>query len=246
MTPGSGAILRQAGPSKGDESDAPSRRAAARRPAPWRLPAAGACPDAATDPHPQPSPVPSAAAPTPTLQPTPQPTLGIADVPVFAAGDPAATAVGGLRMRTRPGLDRLVTTVLGPDVGLLIGLGPVFVDGQGWYLVRDPDRTVPPRFNEGCGGRLRARSIPGARRLRAAQPYLAGYAGDRSGEFGPFACPMRTLRPLDRRLADAGRLHLLRRPGADRCRPGAGDPRHGGQCRGARDLFPPSSRITPS
>ena len=60
-----------------------------------------------------------------------------------------ATAVGGLRMRTRPGLDRLVTTVLGPDVGLLIGLGPVFVDGQGWYLVRDPDRTVPPRFNEG-------------------------------------------------------------------------------------------------
>ena len=138
-----------------------------------------------------PSPVPSAAAPTPTLEPTPQPTLGIADVPVFAAGDPAATAVGGLRMRTRPGLDRLVTTVLGPDVGLLIGLGPVFVDGQGWYLVRDPDRTVPPRFNEGwvaAGFEPDPFLVPAGFEV-PRNPYLAGYAGDRSGEFGPIRLP---------------------------------------------------------
>ncbi len=81
--------------------------------------------------------------------------------------------------------------MLGPDVGLLIGLGPVFVDGQGWYLVRDPDRTVPPRFNEGW---VAAGFAPDPFLVPAGfevprNPYLAGFAGDRNGEFGPIRLP---------------------------------------------------------
>jgi hypothetical protein len=133
------------------------------------------------------SPSPTAIPPSPTPRPTPQPTPGLAEVPIFSAGDSAATAVGGLRLRTRPGLDHLVTAVLGPDVGVLIGLGPVFVDGQGWYLVRDPDRAVAPRFNEGwvaAGFQSDPFLVPAAFEV-PRNPFLAGFAGDRSGEFGP-------------------------------------------------------------
>lgn len=134
-----------------------------------------------------PTPVPSALPPTATPSPTPLPTPGLADVPVFATGDTAATAAGGLRVRTRPGLDHLVTAVLGSGVGLLIGLGPVLVDGEGWYLVRDPDRASPPRFNEGwvaSGFEPDPFLVPADIEVRH-NPYLAGFAGDRSGEFGP-------------------------------------------------------------
>src|SRR6185312_2092533 len=48
------AILRPAGPSKGGDSDTPSRRAAAHGPVAGRLPAAGAGPDPAAGPDPQP------------------------------------------------------------------------------------------------------------------------------------------------------------------------------------------------
>jgi hypothetical protein len=133
-----------------------------------------------------PSPVPSAS-PSPTPRPTAQPTPGLEDVPVFTVGETAATAAGGLRLRTRPGLDRLVTGVLGPDVGVLIGLGPVFVDGNGWYLVRDPDRTIPPRF---AAGWVATGFEPDPFLVRAdvavrRNPFLAGFAGDQGGGFGP-------------------------------------------------------------
>lgn len=138
-----------------------------------------------------PSPVASTATPSPTLRPTAAATPGLADVPTFAAGDTAATAAGGLRLRTRPGLDHLVTSVLGPDVGLLVGLGPVFVDGNGWYLVRDPDRQAPPRFAEGWVATgfepdpfLRPADITVRR-----NPYLAGFAGADDGLFGPLRLP---------------------------------------------------------
>jgi hypothetical protein len=107
------------------------------------------------------------------------------------AGDAAATAAGGLKLRTRPGLDHLVTTVLGPDVGVLIGLGPVLVDGEGWYLVRDPDRRLPPRFEEGwvaAGFEPDPFLVPASFEVRR-NPFLAGFAGDRSGEFGPVRLP---------------------------------------------------------
>ena len=148
-------------------------------------------------PTPQPiptrSPTPAATTvpPTPTPGPTAQATQGLADVPVFTAGDTATTTAGGLRLRTRPGVDRLVTGVLGPDVGVLIGLGPVFVDGNGWYLVRDPDRAAPPRFNEGwvaSGFEPHPFLLPAEFEARR-NPYLAGFAGDQGGQFGPVRLP---------------------------------------------------------
>jgi hypothetical protein len=138
-----------------------------------------------------PSPTPAAAPPTPTPSPTPEPTPGLAEVPVFTAGDPAVTAVGGLNLRTRPGLDHPVATVLGPDIGVVIGLGPVLIDGQGWYLVRDAHVTLPPRFNEGwlaAGFEPDPYLVPGGFRP-PRNPYIDGFAGDRSGEFGPVRLP---------------------------------------------------------
>jgi hypothetical protein len=138
-------------------------------------------------PSPQPTPGPS----SPTPRPTAQPTQGLADVPALTVGETATTAAGGLRLRTRPGLDRLVTGVLGPDVGVLIGLGPVFVDGNGWYLVRDPDRTAPPRFNEGwvaSGFEPDPFLLPAGFHVRR-NPYLAGFGGHQDGRFGPVRLP---------------------------------------------------------
>jgi hypothetical protein len=139
----------------------------------------------------RPSPVATAAPPSPTPSPTPAPTPGLADVPVLIVGDTAATTLGGLNLRTRPGLDHPVIAVLGPDVGVLVGLGPVLVDGQGWYLVRDPDRVVPPRFDEGwvaAGFEPEPFLVPAEVDVRR-NPYLAGFAGARSGEFGPIRLP---------------------------------------------------------
>ena len=138
-----------------------------------------------------PSPLPTAGPPTPTERPTAAPTPGLDDVPAFTPGDTATTAAGGLRLRTRPGLEHLVTGVLGPDVGVLVGLGPVFVDGNGWYLVRDPDRTAPPRFDEGwvAAGFEPDPFLTPAAFEAARNPYLAGFAGDQGGQFGPVRLP---------------------------------------------------------
>jgi hypothetical protein len=142
-------------------------------------------------PTPRPSPVATAAPPSPTPSPTPAPTPGLADVPVLIVGDTAATTLGGLNLRTRPGLDHPVIAVLGPDVGVLVGLGPVLVDGQGWYLVRDPDRVVPPRFDEGW---VAAGFEPDPFLVSAGfppdeGPYVGGFADAAPGEFGPVALP---------------------------------------------------------
>ena len=138
-----------------------------------------------------PSPTPAAATPSPTTFPTAEPTPGPPDVPVLVPGETAVTVAGGLRLRSRPGLDHLVTGVLGPDVGVLIGLGPVFVDGNGWYLVRDPDRVTPPRFGEGwvaAGFEPDPFLMPAGVDVRR-NPVLAGFAGDAAGQFGPVRLP---------------------------------------------------------
>ena len=55
-----------------------------------------------------------------------------------------------------PGIEQRVITSLGVDADLLIALGPVWVDDNGWYLVRDADAD-DPRVRRGLGGgRLRA------------------------------------------------------------------------------------------
>ena len=142
---------------------------------------------------PRPSPTPSATAETsPSLVPTPSPSAGpqLADVPLFTAGGQAATNAPGLRVRSRPGVDQRVITSLGVDAQLLIALGPVWVDDNGWYLVRDADAD-DPEFGEGwvsAGFEPDPFLIPASFEV-GRNPYLAGFAHDADGEFGPVFLP---------------------------------------------------------
>jgi hypothetical protein len=135
---------------------------------------------------------PSQPAPTPPPDPTnvPSPTPGPNDVPQFSAGAQAATNAPGLRVRSRPGVEQRVITSLGLDADLLIGLGPVWVDALGWYLVRDAD-PADPEFGEGwvaAGFEPDPFLIPASFDVRR-NPYIAGLAGDADGEFGPLLLP---------------------------------------------------------
>lgn len=140
----------------------------------------------------------STATPTPTVEATstaiptssapPRPDL--ADVPRFSAGGQAATNAPGLRVRSRPGVEQRVITSLGVDANLLIGLGPVWVDDIGWYLVRDAD-SDDPEFGEGwvaAGVESDPFLIPASFDV-GRNPYLAGFAHDADGEFGPVFLP---------------------------------------------------------
>ena len=149
--------------------------------------------------EPIPSPRPRAT-PTPsptvvasfTAVPTPSPSNGpdLANVPRFSAGEQAATTVPGLRVRSRPGLDQRVITSLGVDADLLIALGPVWVDGNGWYLVRDAD-TDDPEFGDGwvASGFRGDPFLTSASFEVERNPYVAGFAHDADGEFGPVFLP---------------------------------------------------------
>lgn len=179
----------------------------------------------------QPTSAPSstAATPSPTIESTPSPaasatpesTPGPADVPSFTAGSQVATNAPGLRVRSRPSMDARVITSLGVDANLLVGLGPVFVDGLGWYLVRDAD-DADPAFGEGW---VAAGFEPDPYLINAAfdpgpNPYLAGFANDADGEYGPV--------PLSD--ADVSLRWFIAPLGADGCsfavdlRPGSGAP----------------------
>ncbi len=130
----------------------------------------------------------------PTASPSPRataaPTPGLADVPHFTAGATATTNAPGLRVRSRAGVDQRVITSLGVDARLLIGMGPVFIDEVGWYLVRDADPDEPS-FVEGwvaAGFEPDPYLIPAGFAIED-NPYLAGYAHDASGEYGPVLLP---------------------------------------------------------
>jgi hypothetical protein len=124
--------------------------------------------------------------PAPTAEPTAEPTPGPDDVPQFLTGGQVVTNAPGLRVRSRPGVDQRVITSLGVDANLLVGMGPVFVDGFGWYLVRDADDDEPA-FSEGW---VSAGFEPDPFLISASfevglNPYLGGFAGDGDGEHGP-------------------------------------------------------------
>ncbi|HSM39010.1 MAG TPA: hypothetical protein VK838_06715 [Candidatus Limnocylindrales bacterium] len=126
------------------------------------------------------------ATPSPTPEPTASPTPGPGDVPRFTAGSQVATNAPGLRVRSQPGTQQRVITSLGVDANLVIGLGPVFIEGIGWYLVRDAD-PAEPAFGEGW---VAAGFEPDPFLIPASfpptdNPYLAGFAHDASGEYGP-------------------------------------------------------------
>ena len=144
-------------------------------------------------PTPRPTDTPSpTVAVTPTVEPTPTatPGPGLANVPRFTAGGQAATNAPGLRVRARPGVEQRVITTLGVDADLLIALGPVWVDDIGWYLVRDADAD-DPEFGEGwvaAGFEPDPFLISASFEIRR-NPYVAGFAHDADGEFGPVFLP---------------------------------------------------------
>lgn len=126
------------------------------------------------------------AAPTATSEPTP----GFDAVPRLAPGSQATTNAPGLRLRSRPGTEQRVITTLGVDHDLLVGLGPVMVDDLGWYLVRDAD-SDEPQFTEGwvAAGFEPDPFLIGTSFAVDFNPYIAGFAHDADGEFGPVLLP---------------------------------------------------------
>jgi hypothetical protein len=121
-----------------------------------------------------------------TTEPTAQPTPGPDAVPVYFAGQKVATNAPGLRARSRPGTDQPVLTILPENADLLIELGPVQVDGFGWYSVLDADPDKP-EFGKGwvaAGFEPEPFIVPGDFEL-SYNPYIAGFAHDGDGEFGP-------------------------------------------------------------
>jgi hypothetical protein len=137
---------------------------------------------------PSPSEQPSTPTPVPTRSPSPTP--GPGDVPQFETGAKVAANAPGLRVRSRPGVEQRVITTLGAGADLLIGLGPVWVDSLGWYLVRDADQD-DPEFGEGwvAAGFESDPFLVAASFDVRRNPYLAGFAGDADGEFGPVRLP---------------------------------------------------------
>ncbi len=117
--------------------------------------------------------------------PTPTPAPG--SPPLFVAGDPIETAASSLRVRSRPGTtQQILVQSLPLGANLLVVLGPVAVDGYGWYLVRDAD-LAEPTFDQGW---VASGFEPDPWLVHAAfevleNPFIAGYAFDRDGEFGP-------------------------------------------------------------
>ena len=142
-------------------------------------------------PTPRPSPPPSPSPPpTGTPEPTPPPTPGADAIPRFAPGSVVITDAPGLRVRSRPGTEQHTLDTLGVDADLLIGMGPIVVDGFGWYLVRDAD-PAEPDFQEGW---VAAGFEPDPFLISGGSPpddnpFLGGFADVASGEFGPVAIP---------------------------------------------------------
>lgn len=139
-------------------------------------------------PTPQPTPSATPASPTEaaTTEPTASPTPGLDEVPSYFAGQKVASNAPGLRVRSRPGTDEPVLTTLPESADLLVEMGPVLVDGFGWYSVLDSDPDKP-EFSKGwvaAGFEPDPFLVPSDFEL-SYNPYIAGFAHDGNGEFGP-------------------------------------------------------------
>lgn len=148
---------------------------------------------ALVSPTPSPSPVPTAPpTPTPTASPSatpsPSPTPGVADVPAFGGSEVVATAIDGLRVRQRPGTGAVVVAGLLPLAAELeVRLGPIPVDGLGWYLVADAD-AGEPQFDEGwiAAGFEPEPFLRSTGRTADDSPVVAAFALTGDAEYGPF------------------------------------------------------------
>jgi hypothetical protein len=130
------------------------------------------------------STVPSASAPPATA--TAVPTPGPDKIPTFTAGSKVATTASGLRLRSGPGLNQGVVTLLPTGSKLIVELGPIRFDSWGWYLVRDAD-TGQPTFDEGwvAAGFMPTPYLAPATFALSFNPIVAGFAHEGNGEFGP-------------------------------------------------------------
>ncbi len=145
-------------------------------------------PTPAPSPTPTPSPtVTPAPTPSPTASPSAEPTPDLADVPSFSGGEIVATTIDGLRVRQRPGLSSLVITGLLPLAAELeVRMGPIPLDGVGWYLVADADADEPS-FGEGwiAAGFEPTAFLRPTGRVADDSPVLASFALTGDAEFGP-------------------------------------------------------------
>jgi hypothetical protein len=140
-------------------------------------------------PTPTPSPSPSPT-PTPTLSPSPSPTPSPTPEPIgpeYDAGQIVATAIDGLRVRSLPGTDRPIVTGLLPlAFELLVVMGPIPIDGLGWYLVADADPRGPD-FAEGwvAAGHEPEPLLVATGRSDTEAPFVASMAATGDAEQGP-------------------------------------------------------------
>ena len=147
-------------------------------------------PDLTPTASPSPSPTPTAtpvptpsAVPTVTARATPDPST----IPSFGAGELIATAIDGLRVRQRPGVNGVVVTGLLPaNAGLQVVMGPILAENLGWYLVTDADENEP-QFEEGwiAAGFEPEAFLSGTGEISQGSPYLASFAATGDAEHGP-------------------------------------------------------------
>lgn len=145
-----------------------------------------ATPTQSPTPSPTPSPIPTATPPPPGTPP-PSPTPDLAEVPVFGGAEIVATAIDGLRVRQRPGTNSVVIAGLLPmGAELEVRLGPIPVDGLGWYLVDDAD-SDEPEFGEGwiAAGFEPEPFLRSTGREVDESPVVAAYALTGDAEHGP-------------------------------------------------------------
>lgn len=147
-----------------------------------------------TTPTPRPTPTVAptpnpTATPTPTA-PTPSPTPDLGAVPAFDAGATVATMTDGLRIRRLPGVDRsILVQRLPAGTRLEVVLGPLPVDGLGWYLVRDID-DADPSFGEGwIAAGFDPEPFIAATGDGSTGSYVSSFAHAGDAEFGPLAVP---------------------------------------------------------
>ena len=136
-------------------------------------------PSPTASPTPTPIPTPS---PTPTVEPTPEPVT-----PDYNAGEIVVTSIDGLRVRSLPGVDWPIVTGLLPFAfELRVVMGPIPVDGLGWYLVSDADLREP-NFDEGwvAAGYQPDPLLAATGRVAEGAPYLASMGTTGDAEQGP-------------------------------------------------------------
>lgn len=141
-------------------------------------------PTVSPSPSPSPTPLPTVAS---SPAPTPAPTPNAAAIPRFNAGELIATTLDGLRVRQRPGTTSSVVTGLLP-IGseLQVVMGPILVQGVGWYLVTDPDPDEP-QFTEGwiAAGFEPDAFLASIGASTEDAPYVASFDQTGSAQYGP-------------------------------------------------------------